>query len=267
MIELDLNLMKKVVLVTGSSKGIGKAIALKFAAEGCKNLIICARDEKKLMKTKEEIESKFESQVLIVKTDLTNTSEIDRLAEVIEKKHGGVDILVNNTGGPPPGTFEDFSMEDWQAAVTLNLNSIIYCCQKFLPKMKERRWGRIINMTSVSVKQPINNLILSNAIRAGVIGLTKSMSTEYAPYNILINSVAPGYTETERVKQIVERNATRDKISLDESRKRITDQIPLNRMADPEEIANVVVFLASDQASYVTGVTIQVDGGYIKGLV
>ncbi|MHA1144939.1 MAG: SDR family oxidoreductase [Candidatus Helarchaeota archaeon] len=263
---MDLNLADKVVLVTGGSKGIGRAIALKFAAEGCKKLIICARTEKTLMETRNEINTKFGIDVLAVVTDLTKTKDIDHLAEIIQDRFGGIDILINNTGGPPPGEFKDFSLKDWQDAVSLNLFSVIYCCQKFLPRMKEKGWGRIINMTSVSVKQPSNNIILSNVVRSGVVGLTKSMSNELARHNILINAVAPGYTETDRVKQIVERNSRRDKISVEEVRRRIIEQIPIKRIGTPEEIANVVVFLASDQASYVTGVNIQVDGGFVKGI-
>ncbi|MHC1590750.1 MAG: SDR family oxidoreductase [Candidatus Helarchaeales archaeon] len=263
---MNLGLENHVALVTGSSRGIGKAIALKFAEEGCKKLIMCARDEKTLMQAGDEIFQKSGVRPLTVVADLTKTSDIDNMANVIEKKHGGIDILVNNTGGPPPGTFQDFSLKEWEDAVTLNLFSVVYCCQKFIPYMMKKNWGRIINMTSISVKQPIDRLILSNTVRSGVVGLTKSLATELAPHGILVNSIAPGYTETERVKQIVENNARRDGISIEEARSRITSLIPLRRMARPEEIATVTAFLASEQASYVTGVTLQVDGGFIKGI-
>ena len=263
---MDLGLEGKVAIVAASSKGIGKAIALAFALEGTK-LAICARGEEALRATADEIIGKTGVEVLAIKADVTVEEDVQRLVRSAAEKFGRIDILVSNSGGPPTGVFEDIPQETWEKAVDLNLMSTIYLCRAVIPYMKKQKWGRIINMTSVSVKQPINGLILSNAVRAGVVGLSKSLSNEMAKDNILINVVGPGYTLTERLRELANSRAIEEGISEEEVYKAWEERIPLGRLAQSEEIANLVVFLASEKASYITGTTIQVDGGLVKSLL
>ncbi|MFX1486521.1 MAG: SDR family oxidoreductase [Promethearchaeota archaeon] len=263
---MDLGLDGKVAVVAASSKGIGKAIALALAREGAK-LAICARGEEALKATADEIREKTGVEILAVRVDVTVEEDVQRLVRSVAEKFGRIDILVSNSGGPPTGIFEDIPQETWERAVDLNLMSTIYLCRAVIPYMKKQKWGRIINMTSVSVKQPIDGLILSNAVRAGVVGLSKSLSNEMAKDNILINVVGPGYTLTERVRELARSKAIEDGVSEEEVYEAWEQKIPLGRLAQPEEIANLVVFLSSEKASYVTGTTIQVDGGLVKSLL
>ncbi len=263
---MDFGLKNKVALVSAASKGLGKAIALELSREGAL-VAICARGEELLMKTRDEIEKETGNKVFAMKADITNYDDIKKFVRATRESLGPIDILVTNAGGPPAGEFFDFDDEDWQAAFELNLLSVIRLIREVAPDMKEKKWGRIINMTSISVKQPIANLILSNVIRAGVVGLTKSLSNDLARYNILVNSVAPGYIMTERVKNLVKANAEKEGISQDEILHRLTANTALGRVGNPPEIGAVVAFLASDRASYITGQTILVDGGMFKGLM
>ncbi|MFX1362897.1 MAG: SDR family oxidoreductase [Promethearchaeota archaeon] len=263
---MDLALEGKVAIVAASSKGIGKAIALALAREGTK-LAICARGEEALKGTADEIIGKTGVEVLAIKADVTVEEDVQRLVRSAAEKFGRIDILVSNSGGPPTGVFEDIPQETWENAVDLNLMSTIYLCRAVIPYMKKQKWGRIINMTSVSVKQPIDGLILSNAVRAGVVGLSKSLSNEMAKDNILINVVGPGYTLTERVRELAKSKAMKEGISEEEVYEAWEERIPLGRLARSDEIANLVVFLASEKASYITGTTIQVDGGLVKSLL
>ncbi len=263
---MDLLLSNKVAIVSAASKGLGKAIAKELSREGA--LVgICARGEELLLKTKEEIEKETGNKVFAMKTDITNYDDIKRFVEGVRKELGPVDILVTNAGGPPAGEFFDFTDKDWEDAFNLNLMSVIRLIREVVPDMIKKKWGRIINMSSISVKQPIANLILSNVIRAGVIGLTKSLSNEFAKYNILVNSVAPGYIMTERVKNLIKANAEKEGISQEEVLSRLTANISLGRVGNPSEIGAQVAFLASERASYITGQTILVDGGMFKGLM
>ncbi len=263
---MDFGLKNKVALVSAASKGLGKAIALELSREGVL-VAICARGEELLMKTREEIEKETGNKVFAMRADITSYDDIKKFVKATRENLGPIDILVTNAGGPPAGEFFDFDDEDWQAAFELNLMSVIRLIREVVPDMREKKWGRIINMTSISVKQPIANLILSNVIRAGVVGLTKSLSNDLAKYNILVNSVAPGYIMTERVKNLIKANAEKEAISQDEILQRLTANTVLGRVGDPPEIGAVVAFLASDRASYITGQTILVDGGMFKGLM
>ena len=262
---MDLGLKGKVALVVASSKGLGKAAAIGLAREGA-DVTICARGEEALQATAHEIEADTGGQVLALRADVTRPEDIDRLVEETVERFGRLDILVTNAGGPPAGLFDNFTPDDWEAAVDLTLMSTVRLCYAAVPHMRRQGGGRIITMTSVSVKQPLGNLILSNAIRMAVIGLTKSLSNELAKDNILVNSVCPGWTRTERVEQLLESLAQRNGITADEAAARIEKDIPLGRMGKPEEFADLVVFLASERASFITGTAIHIDGGFYKGV-
>jgi len=263
---VDLGLKDRVAIVTGSSLGIGKAIAYGLAKEGAK-ITICARNEDLVKKAAEEIEYSAGAEVLPVKADLSRSEDIKNMVRATVRKFGRMDILVNNTGGPPSALFTETSERDWSEAVNLLLMSVVNCCMEVIPYMKENRWGRIINMTSFAAKQPAERLVLSNAVRAGVLGLTKTLANEVAEYGILVNSVCPGWTLTGRVMELARSIAEKTGKTSDEVISGWANSIPLKRLAQPEEIADTVVFLASERASYVTGAVVQVDGGFIKSLI
>ena len=262
---MDLGLKDKIAVVGASSKGLGRAIAFGLAEEGAK-VTICARDATVLEATAAEIREKTGSEALAVPTDVSRPDQVKALIEKAVERFGGVDILVNNAGGPRAGRFAELAAEDYQAALTLNLLSTINLCRAVVPIMKQRGGGRIINLTSVSVKQPIDGLMLSNMARTGVIGFAKTLALELASENILVNNVCPGIIFTDRIKQLATVRAKEGGISFDEAIANMTKDIPLGRIGDPKEFANLVVFLASERASYMTGTTIQVDGGLVKGL-
>ncbi len=263
---MDLGLMGRVAIVTGSSQGIGKAIALGLAQEGVR-VSICARNEKRLEETAKEIRSATSIDVLPVQTDLTKEDDIRRLVAKTVEVFGRIDILVNNTGGPPSATFLETSEENWRTAVNLLLMSVVTSCLEVTPHMQERNWGRIINMTSFAAKQPADKLVLSNSIRAGILGLSKSLANELAKDGILVNAVCPGWTLTQRVEELAKTEAKTSGKTSEAIIKDWESQIPLRRLAQPSEIANLVVFLASERASYITGAVFQVDGGYTKGML
>jgi 3-oxoacyl-[acyl-carrier protein] reductase len=243
---MDLGLKDRVAIVAASSKGLGKAAALGLAAEGAK-LAICARGIEELQRTASEIRT----DVLARAVDVTIEAQIRGFVDDTLRKFGRIDVCVTNAGGPPARRFEDTSSDDWHSAVDLNFMSTLHFARAVLPIMKEQRWGRLIAISSVAVLQPVDGLILSNAARSAVRGLVKSLSNEYAPYNVLVNNICPGYTATERLLKLGVRPEA---------------QIPLGRVGTPEEFANLVVFLASDRASYITGVSIPVDGGWVKAI-
>ncbi len=260
---MDLGLKDKVALVAAASKGIGKATALALSGEGAK-VAVCSRTPEALAATADEIRRLTGNEVWAHPCDVSVPAETERWARAALEHFGSVDVLVNNAGGPPAGEFLDFGIKDWENACRLNLLSAVTLCSVVLPVMKSREWGRIINLTSVAVKQPIDGLILSNAIRCGVIGLAKSLSREYAPYNITVNNVCPGYTRTERVEKLAASTAQREATDEGSVYRRWESEIPAGRLGRPEEIADMVCFLASVRAGYVNGATIQVDGGYVK---
>ncbi len=242
---MDLGLAGRVAVVAAASKGLGKAVALGLAAEGAK-LAICARGQEELHRTAAQIGPDVLAEVV----DVTVESQVQTFIADVLHRFSRIDICVTNAGGPPAKRFEETSMDDWRAAIEMNFMSALHFARAVLPHMKEQRWGRLITLTSMAVLQPVDGLILSNAARTAVRGLVKSLANEYAPYNVLVNNVCPGYTATERLK----------KLTVD------TTEIALGRIAAPEEIANLVVFLASERASYITGVSIPVDGGWTKAL-
>ena len=253
---MDLGLKNKIAFVSASSKGLGKAVAIELAREGA-SIIICSRNKLMLDKTKHEIEEQTSQKVMAIAGDLSIDTERERIIAASLQAYKTIDILVTNTAGPPAGKFEAFKKEDWDQAYNQLLIPVVEMINGFLPKMKEQRWGRIIAVTSQAVKQPVNNLILSNAIRVSIVGLIKTLSNELGSYNITVNNVLPGYTETDRLKQLIDSNpdfAT------------VKNEIPLGRFGKPEEFAAAVTFLASERASFITGVSLPVDGGWIKAM-
>jgi 3-oxoacyl-[acyl-carrier protein] reductase len=253
---MDLGLKNKVAFVAASSQGLGKSVALELAQEGA-NIIICGRNKENLEKTKQEIESHTNKELLALAGDLSIPAEREHIIKSALEAYSNIDILVTNTGGPPRGKIEELKQEDWDQAYNNLLASAVGLINGFLPGMKQQQWGRIISITSMAVKQPINNLILSNSVRASVVGLMKTLANELGMYNITVNNVMPGYTETDRLKELIENNP---------SFASAKSEIPLGRFGKPEEFAAAVAFLASERASYITGVSLAVDGGWIKGL-
>ncbi len=263
---MDLGLKGKVALVAAASKGLGKATAMALSKEGA-DVAIAARGEATLLAAADEIRRMTGGRVLAVKADVSVASDIEALVTGVEAEFGRVDVLVNNAGGPRPGVFTDMSDQDWMHAVQLNLMSAIRLTRLVLPGMRERRWGRIINIASVAVKQPMPRLILSNTVRSGVVAMAKTLAGQVAAQGITVNNVCPGYTLTDRVYNLAKANAQAENTSVKEIMSRWQVSIPARRLGKPEELAALVAFLASEQAAYITGATIQIDGGFVQGLL
>jgi len=263
---MDLGLKGKVALVAAASRGLGKAVAWEFAREEA-HVAVCARGKETLQATASEISTDTGAEVLPVVADVTLPAEINKLVSSVEERFGRIDILVNNAGGPPTGVFTDFDDAAWEAAWRLNLLSTIRLCRAVLPEMRARSWGRIVNITSVTVKQPMDGLILSSAARCGVVGMAKTLAGECAAQGITVNNVCPGYTLTDRVKNLAEERAAKDGKSVQEIIEGFAAEIPTRRLGRPQELAALVVFLSSERAAYITGTTIQVDGGYVQSLL
>ena len=259
---MNLNLKNKNAIVCASSQGLGKAAALDLAQEGV-NLAICSRDQKKIDKVKEEIHQKINSEIKVIalQVDLDSPDEIQAFYKQVENDLGSVDILVNNNGGPPPSTFEQLSDDDWQKAFNSTMMSCLRLSKLVIPNMKENAWGRIINISSVSVKTPVNGLFLSNSLRMGVLGWAKALSDELAPHGVTVNTVCPGYTKTERVEAILETQSNSSGLKKEDIEKSIAENIPMKRVGEAEDLAGLITFLASEKADYMTGLAIQVDGG------
>jgi 3-oxoacyl-[acyl-carrier protein] reductase len=263
---MDLGLKGKIALVCASSRGLGQAIAEEFAAEGA-DLVLCARGEEALDRARKQIEATHGVRVLAVPADLSEAEGLRKVLDRTLSEFGRVDVLVNNAGGPPAGPFESHSTERWRQAMRLNLESAVELCRGVLPGMKERRWGRILNVTSIAVKQPVDNLILSNSMRAAVTGFARTLANEVAPFGITVNNLMPGYTRTERLVELAENNARQRDSTPAEEMARWDEQIPMGRLGEPREFAALAAFLASDRASYITAQSIAVDGGWIRSLL
>ena len=262
---MDLGLKDRVAIVAASSQGLGKAVAMGLAREGAK-LALCARTEHTLTAAAAEIHQATGADVISRKLDVTRHSQVRRFVAEVLQEFGRVDICVANAGGPPTKSFAETTIEDWERATELNLMSTVYLAKETLPLMQRQRWGRFIAITSMTVKQPVEGLILSNSVRSAVSGLIKTLANEYGRDNVLVNNVCPGYTGTARLIELSEKLAEKQKVTPKEIEDGWASQTPLGRIGTPEEFANVVVFLASERASYVTGVSLAVDGGIVKGL-
>ncbi len=257
---MDLGLEGKVALVGGSSKGIGRAVALALAREGCR-VTICARDNAALAATAQAIRQQTESKVFSLVCDMSSYEDIRRVVAETVKTFGRLDILVNNAGGPPTGTFDELDESAWLQAINQNLLSAVRTIREALPHLRRSGSGRIINITSVAVKQPIDRLILSNTARLGVVGMAKTLSRELAPEGITVNNVCPGNIATERLVSLIEERARRQGVPMEQAIEVEESRVPMGYLGDPEDVANLAVFLASTKARYITGTTIQVDGG------
>jgi 3-oxoacyl-[acyl-carrier protein] reductase len=263
---MDLGLAGKAALVTAASEGIGKACALELASSGAR-VAICARRRDVLEAARAEIAAASGSEVVVLPADLTESAEIDGLIAGVLDALGTIDVLVTNAGGPPPGLFMDFDDVAWERAVTLNLMSVVRLNRAVVPVMRAAGGGSIVNLTSISVKEPIKNLVLSNSVRAAVVGLSKTIANELGPDGIRVNVVCPGFTATDRMKELIADRAEREGTTYETIAQGFYDAVPLRTFAEPADVARMVTFLASDAAHYVTGVTVQVDGGYVKGLL
>jgi 3-oxoacyl-[acyl-carrier protein] reductase len=263
---MDLGLNGRVALVAGSSAGLGRAVAEELAGEGA-SVVICARGADRLKATGEALESRYRIPVEAVPADLSEEEGATRVVESGLRRFGSIDILFTNTGGPPAGPFEEHDPETWRLAVRQNLESVLNLVRGVLPGMKKRRWGRIVNCTSVAVKQPVDGLILSNSIRAAVTGFARTLANEVAPHRVTVNNVLPGFTRTERLGDLAERNARERGVAPEQAYAQWEREIPMGRLGEPPELAALVAFLCSERAAYITGTSIPVDGGWIKGLL
>lgn len=263
---MDLGLRGRVAIVAAASKGLGRATAAELAAEGAR-VVICARDPEALARTRDDIVATTGAEVHAVPADVSTMEGITRVAAAATSVFGQVDILVNNAGGPPSGPFESHPWSRWTEAVDLTLRSAVELTRLVLPGMRERKWGRILNITSIAVKQPVDGLMLSNSIRAAVTGWARTLATEVARDGVTVNNILPGYTRTDRVEQLNAATAAREGISADEVRRRSEAQIPMRRLGEPREFAALAAFLVSERASYVTAQSVAVDGGWIRSLL
>src|ERR1700722_10201800 len=263
---MDFGIKDRVAIVAAASQGLGRAVAEELAKEGCQ-VAICARTASELQKTAKEIEAANGRPVFYQALDVTQPEAVAAFVQAVDQKFGRLDICVTNAGGPPAKKFADISLDEWRAAVDLTLLSNVFFAREVLPRMKRNRWGRLITITSISVKQPIEGLMLSNCLRAGVSGLAKTLANEYGADGITVNNVCPGYTLTDRLGELFGERAKDAGVSIEEIQKQSAAAVPIGRLSRPDEFAALVAFLCSERASSMNGTTIQVDGGLIKGLL
>jgi 3-oxoacyl-[acyl-carrier protein] reductase len=262
---MDLGLKNKIALVTASSRGLGRAVALRLAQEGA-HVAVCARGEGALRETADDIRQATGQRVLVLPGDVSQPETAELLVRAVLEAFGRLDVLITNAGGPPPGRFLDFEPEDWEDAAQLTLMSAVRLCYAAAPVMKEQGSGAILAMTSITVKQPLPNLILSNSLRLGVTGLIKTLADELAPYGIRANAICPGWTRTARVEQLLQDRAQRSGTTPEDEADKIAADISLGRMGTPEEFAAAAAFLVSDAASFINGVSLLVDGGMARAV-
>jgi 3-oxoacyl-[acyl-carrier protein] reductase len=262
---MDLGLKGRTAIVAAASKGLGRAVAMELAREGAE-VAICARSAANLEQAVAAIREATGRTVYAEAVDVSDASHVAQFVDGVEKRFGRLDICVTNAGGPPSKTFLETTTEQWRAAFELNLLSTVHFAREALPRMKARGWGRFVTITSSSVKQPIEGLILSNSIRTGVTGLAKTLANEFGPFGITVNNVCPGYTRTDRLVELAESRAKATGDDIEKIFGQWAAQVPLRRVGTPEEFAAVVTFLVSERASYLNGVSLAVDGGAVRGL-
>lgn len=263
---MDLGLKDKVAIVAASSQGLGKAVAFGLAREGAK-LALCSRNAEAIQAVADAIRKQTGAEIFAAPVDVTREAEVRAFTDETAARFGRIDICVTNAGGPPAKPFDATTTEEWRRAIDLNLMSTLFFAHAVLPRMRAQKSGRLITITSLTVKQPADGLILSNAVRAAVAGLVKSLANEYGPHNVLVNNVCPGYTATDRLVDLSTTLAKSAGVAPAEIEKRWTTQIPLGRLGDPAEFADAVVYLSSERASYITGQSIAIDGGFIRSLL
>lgn len=262
---MDLGLRGRSVIVAGSSEGMGRSAAEAFAAEGAR-VALCARTEKKVQAAAAEIREQHKSEVFAMPCDVSDAAAVKKFVTAVAAQFGGVDVCVTNAAGPPSRNFFTATNEEWAKAFEMNFMSTVHFAREVIPWMQKKKWGRLVTITSVSVKQPIPDLILSNAVRAGVVGLVKSLANEFGKDGITVNNVGPGYTATERLKSLAATRALAAGVKPEDFYAKWAEDTPLKRIAQPEEVADAIVWLASERASYITGQTLLVDGGSYRGV-
>ncbi len=262
---METGLKDRVAIVAASSQGIGRATAEGLAAEGCR-IAMCARNKDVLAAAAEGIRSRYQTDVFAEPFDVTDPAAVRDFVNAVVQKFQSVDICVTNAGGPPAKGFLATTIEEWKRATELNFMSVVYFAHQVIPHMQKRKWGRILTLTSVATKQPIPDLVYSNAVRSAVVGLVKSLSNEFGKDGITVNNVAPGFTATDRLKDLAQARSAASGLPAQEILQGWAADAALKRLADPRELADAIVWLASDRASYITGQTILVDGGVYKGL-
>jgi 3-oxoacyl-[acyl-carrier protein] reductase len=262
---VETGLKNRVAIVAASSQGIGRATAEAFAAEGCR-VAMCARNQERLNAAAEDIRRRYQAEVLAQPFDVTDPVAVRDFVNAVVQKFGSADICVTNAGGPPAKGFLVTTIDEWKRAVEMNFMSVVYFAHQVIPHMQKKKWGRILTITSVTTKQPVADLVYSNAARAAVVGLVKSLANEFGKDGILVNNVGPGFTATDRLKELAKTRSAALHKTEQEIMEGWAADAPLKRLGDPRELADTLVWLASERASYITGQTILVDGGIYKGL-
>jgi 3-oxoacyl-[acyl-carrier protein] reductase len=262
---MDLGIKNKIALVTASSQGLGKAAAFSLAREGV-NLAICSRDEKSINASADEIRKATGVKVFTIVADVSIPSDCDKIIEVSLKEYGRIDILVNNAGGPPTGKITSLPDSEWEKGFNLTMMSMVRLSRAVLPLMEKQNWGRVVTIVSISAKQPIDDLLISSTLRPGILGISKVLANQYGRFDITVNTVCPGYTLTKRQEELSRSRSAEKNISMEEYLAESAKNIPAGRLGKPEELGDVIAFLASKKASYINGANIVVDGGQAKGI-